>query len=88
MQGASYATLQKSRTWRLLIGREAILAEPEDPPDLPIRDRDDAEIVAAAISARAEVLVTGDHELQGLKSIGQIRIISLRAFWEELTFQE
>ena len=41
--------------------------------------------MAAAISARAEVLVTGDHELQGLKSIGKVRIISPRAFWEELT---
>ena len=71
-----------------LIGQEAIMAESEDLPDLPIRDQDDAEIVAAAISARAEVLVTGDHELQGLTSIGKLRIISPRAFWEELTAQE
>ncbi|MDD2904309.1 MAG: putative toxin-antitoxin system toxin component, PIN family [Syntrophales bacterium] len=71
-----------------LISQEAIVAEPEDPPDLPIQDQDDAAIVAAAIIARAEVLVTGDHELQGIKSIGKVRIISPRAFWEELTGQE
>jgi putative PIN family toxin of toxin-antitoxin system len=71
-----------------LIGQEAIVAEPEDPPDLPIQDQDDVEIVAAAIGAQAEVLVTGDHELQSLKSIGKVRIISPRAFWEELTGQE
>ncbi len=71
-----------------LIAQEAIVAEPEDLPDLPIQDQDDAEIVAAAISARAEVLVTGDHELQSLKNIGKVRIISPRAFWEELTGQE
>jgi uncharacterized protein len=71
-----------------LIGQEAIMAESEDLPDLPIQDQDDAAIVAAAISARAEVLVTGDHELQSLKTIGQLRIISPRAFWEELTAQE
>jgi uncharacterized protein len=70
-----------------LLGQDAIVAEPEDLPDLPIQDKDDAEIVAAAIGAKAEVLVTGDHELQGLKSIGQLRIISPRAFWEELTAQ-
>jgi uncharacterized protein len=70
-----------------LLGQEAIVAEFEGPPDLPIQDQDDAEIVAAAISARAEVLVTGDHELQSLKNIGQLRIISPRAFWEELTGQ-
>ena len=71
-----------------LIGQEAIMAESEDLPDLPIQDKDDVEIVAAAIGARAEVLVTGDHELQGLTSIGKLRIISPRAFWEELTAQK
>jgi putative PIN family toxin of toxin-antitoxin system len=70
-----------------LIGQEAIMAVSEDLPNLPIQDRDDAEIVAAAIGARAEVLVTGDHELQSLKNVGTVRIISPRAFWEELTAQ-
>ena len=36
-----------------LIGQDAIVAEPGDLPDLPIQDRDDAAIVAAAIAARA-----------------------------------
>jgi putative PIN family toxin of toxin-antitoxin system len=71
-----------------LIGQEAIVAAPEDQPDLPIEDQDDAPIVAAAIAAGAQVLVTGDHDLQGLKSIGKVRIISPRAFWEELKGQE
>jgi putative PIN family toxin of toxin-antitoxin system len=71
-----------------LIGQDAIVAEFAGLPDLPIQDQDDAEIVAAAIGARAEVLVTGDHELQGLKNLGQLRILSPRAFWEELTAQE
>jgi predicted nucleic acid-binding protein len=71
-----------------LIGQDAIVAEPGDLPDLPIRDQDDVAIVAAAISAGAQVLVTGDHELQGLKNIGPLRIMSPRAFWEELTVHE
>jgi putative PIN family toxin of toxin-antitoxin system len=71
-----------------LIGQDAIVAEPEDLPDLPIQDRDDVAIVAAAIAAKAEVLVTGDHELQSLKNVGKVRILSPRAFWEELTAQE
>ena len=54
-----------------LLGQDAIVAEPGDLPDLPIRDRDDVAIVAAAITAQAQVLVTGDHELQSLKNIGQ-----------------
>ncbi len=71
-----------------LIRQDAIMAEPEDQPDLPIHDQDDAAIVAAAMGAGAEVLVTGDHELQSLGKIGQVRIISPRAFWEELTARE
>jgi putative PIN family toxin of toxin-antitoxin system len=71
-----------------LIVQDAIVAEPGDLPDLPIRDQDDAAIVAAAIAARAEVLVTGDHELQSLKNAGKVRILSPRAFWEELTGRE
>ena len=71
-----------------LIGQDAIVADPVDLPDLPIQDRDDAEIVAAAIGAKAEVLVTGDHELQSLKNVGKVRILSPRAFWEELTARE
>lgn len=70
-----------------LISQEAILSEPEELPDLPIQDRDDAAIVAAAIIAEAEVLVTGDHDLQSLKKVGKVRVISPRAFWEELTAQ-
>ena len=71
-----------------LINQEAIVAKSEDLPDLPIQDQDDAEIVTAAIGARAQVLVTGDHELQSLKRIGEVRIISPRAFWKELTAHE
>jgi putative PIN family toxin of toxin-antitoxin system len=70
-----------------LIGQEAIVADSMDLPDLSFPDQDDAAIVAAAIAAKAEVLVTGDHELQGLKNVGEVRIISPRAFWEELTAQ-
>ncbi len=70
------------------IGQDAIVAVPENLPDLPIQDQDDAEIVEAAIGAGAQVLVTGDHELQGLRSIGKVRIISPRSFWQELTASE
>ena len=71
-----------------LIVQDAIMAEFAGLPDLPLQDQDDAEIVAAAIGAGAEVLVTGDHELQSLKNIGRLRIISPRAFWEELKGQK
>ena len=71
-----------------LIEQEAIVIKSEDLPDLPIQDQDEADLVTAALGAGAPVLVTGDHDLQSLKNIGQVRIISPRAFWEELTAEE
>ena len=70
-----------------LIGQEAIVAKSEDLPDLTIQDQDDADILAAALGAGAQVLVTGDHDRQSLKRIREVRIISPRAFWKELTAQ-
>ena len=68
-----------------IIEQDAVMAEFKDLPHLPIKDKDDVEIVAAAVSASAHVLVTGDREVQSIKSFKNVRIMSPRAFWEELT---
>ena len=68
-----------------LIEQDAVVAEFKDLPHLPIKDKDDIEIVAAAVSAGAHVLVTGDREVQNIKSFKNVRFLSPRAFWEELT---
>jgi len=71
-----------------LINQDAIIAEPNDSPNVQIKDKDDVEIIGAAIVGKADVLVTGDKELHGIKSIQKVRIMSPRAFWEELTAQK
>ena len=71
-----------------LISHDAILAEPDRMPVTPIKDKADLEIIAAAIAGDAHVLVTGDAELQGIKSIQTVRVLSPRAFWEELKAQQ
>jgi|WetSurMetagenome_2_1015567.scaffolds.fasta_scaffold01518_11 putative PIN family toxin of toxin-antitoxin system len=71
-----------------LVGQDAIVAESAGVPDILIKDKDDLAIVAAAFNARAQVLVTGDRALQGITSIEKVRIVSPRAFWEELTAQQ
>ena len=68
-----------------LIEEDAIVAHTTDIPVPGINDKDDIEIVAAAVGAGANVLVTGDREVQSIKSIRKVRIVSPRAFWEELT---
>jgi putative PIN family toxin of toxin-antitoxin system len=70
-----------------LISHDAIMAEPGDMPAVPIKDRDDVEIITAAIAGDVDVLVTGDAELQALKRMQGVRILSPRAFWEDLKAQ-
>lgn len=70
-----------------LIQQDAILAEAKGTPDVQIKDIDDIEIIGAAISGKADVMVTGDRELQDIKSMRELRIVSPRAFWEELKAQ-
>ncbi len=48
-------------------------------------DEPDHAILEAAIAAQAEVLVTGDRELLGLKKFRKTRILSPREF--ELLFE-
>jgi putative PIN family toxin of toxin-antitoxin system len=70
-----------------LIRQDAILAEAEEAPDIQIKDVDDIEIIGAAISGKADVMVTGDREVLDIKPMRKLRIVSPRAFWEELRAQ-
>lgn len=50
---------------------------------LAVRDPDDAWVLASAISARAEVLVTGDPDLLVLaEDVSQLSIVNPRGFWD------
>lgn len=54
-------------------------------PSLPIRDVDDPWIIACALQADVDCLVTGDAELLALEKVGKLPIISPRACWEKLS---
>ncbi len=53
-------------------------------PQPVCRDADDDEVLAAAVAARAEIILTGDADLLVLKSYQGIRILSPRQFVELL----
>lgn len=56
---------------------------PEAPYKLPISDLDDPWIVASAVNARADLLVTGDKPLRSADDqVPELRIISPREFLE------
>jgi predicted nucleic acid-binding protein len=54
-------------------------------PKLNLEDKDDLGILAAARCGGASILVTGDKELQKLGQFGNVKILSPRQFWQELT---
>jgi putative PIN family toxin of toxin-antitoxin system len=55
--------------------------------DLPVevRDPDDEVVLASAIAAEAEILITGDKDLLDVADrVESLRIMTPRTFWEEV----
>lgn len=57
--------------------------KPEQVADVAIRDADDAWVLASALRAGVEVLVTGDRDLLDVAAqVEKLRIVDPRGFWE------
>lgn len=65
---------------------EAAVLPPSSCPALPLacRDRDDAIFVMLAVAAKADLLVSGDGDLAGLRKSAPVRIASARELRELL----
>ena len=70
-----------------LMREDTVLAEPGRLPTVEIQDQDDLPILSAAISAGADVFVTGDKEILDIGRIEKLAILSPRQFWDKLTAQ-
>lgn len=71
-----------------LLQRDSVLAQPSQVPRVKLQDKEDLTILAAAITAGAEALITGDKELLNLGRVENLKILSPRQFWEELKAQQ
>jgi len=70
-----------------LLHQDTIVADEADPPPTSLKDKSDIPILGTALHAKADVLVTGDLELQNLEGIEKLLILSPRGFWEKLKAQ-
>ncbi|MBI4615528.1 MAG: putative toxin-antitoxin system toxin component, PIN family [Planctomycetes bacterium] len=55
---------------------------PEAPSPIEIRDPADRWVLASAVDARAELLVTGDRDLLDVAADLPVKIVNPRAFWD------
>lgn len=68
-----------------LLVEHRVVPTVDDDPGVEIADRSDARVLATALEAGAEMLVTGDQDLLSVKDrVQDLRILDPRGFWEEL----
>jgi putative PIN family toxin of toxin-antitoxin system len=63
---------------------QTIVPEPDASAPFALRDPDDARVLASAIAARVDLLVTGDDDLLVVAPRAPLPIVSPRGCWERL----
>lgn len=74
------ASPQALSTVEAIFERCDIVARGDSPSPIAVRDPDDERVLSDAISAGAEILVSGDQDLLVVAEGSPIRILSPRAF--------
>jgi len=65
-----------------LVREETVVPRPAQAAAIPVRDPDDAWVLASTEAAGVDVLVTGDRDLLDGASQALVRILNPRGFWE------
>lgn len=84
LTGKLRTSVRRAREVVAFIREHGEVAAPAHPAPWPESDPDDRWIVAAALDARADVLVTGDKGLLEVGGEVDFPIVSPRGFWESL----
>jgi putative PIN family toxin of toxin-antitoxin system len=71
-----------------VIQKESYFSTSSALPDMDIKDKDDIPILSSALNGKADLFITGDKELLGLRKIRKMEIVSPRMFWEKLQAQQ
>ncbi len=67
-----------------LLREHEVVPKPEKAADIVVRDPDDRWVLASAVSAKADVLVTCDRDLLELGSNAPFPVVDTRGFWSLL----
>ena len=79
------ASAETVEEMKLFLRREAVVVGDAPVLDIVIRDAADAVVLAEAVAAEVDVLVTGDRDLLEIATTtAPVRILDPRGFWEEL----
>ena len=65
----------------MFVGGQAEIVTPTAPAVWPERDPDDRWIAAAPLTARRDVLVTGDKDLLDADHAEDLRVVTPRGLW-------
>jgi len=63
---------------------QTVVPRPTHPSAIPVRDPDDQWVLASAIAAGADLLVTGDQDLLDVADQAPVPIVDPRGCWERL----
>jgi len=66
-----------------LLSQDTISSEAKPTHELPLSDLADIAIVSSALNGAADILVTGDKEILGLRRVGSLEILTPRQFWDK-----
>jgi len=76
---------QVVRDIQSFLKRHTVQPKPKTPSRIRIRDADDQWVLASALAAKADVLVTGDQDLLDIKDkVTEMVITDPRGFWNLL----
>ena len=67
---------------------QVVVPRPPTPSELPVRDPDDAWVLASAMAGGADLLVTGDKDLLSVAAHVALPILTPREAWERLRLAE
>jgi putative PIN family toxin of toxin-antitoxin system len=79
-----HASAEQASAVEAELRTHTVVPKPAHPSAIPARDPDDRWVLASAIAAAADLLVTGDRDLLDVADQSPVPIVDPRGCWERL----